>query len=60
MSRDGLANFTTVSGDALSAKVQNGRVWVYDESGTAAKVTIADVDQSNGVIHVVDHVLVPK
>lgn len=60
MSSDGLANFTTVSGDALSAKVQNGMILVYDESGTVANVTIADVDQSNGVIHVVDHVLVPK
>lgn len=59
-SSDGLANFTTVSGDAISAKVRNGMIWVYDESGGVAKVTIADVDQSNGVIHVVDHVLVPK
>ena len=59
-SSDGLANFTTVSGDALSAKVRNGMLYVYDESGTVGRVTIADVDQSNGVIHVVDHVLVPK
>ncbi len=57
---DGMANFTTVSGDALSAKMQDGKLWIYDESGTVAEVTIADVDQSNGVIHVVDHVLVPK
>ncbi|MEI4470131.1 fasciclin domain-containing protein [Frigidibacter sp. MR17.24] len=60
MSRDGLANFTTVSGDALSARMKDGMLYVYDESGTVARVTIADVDQSNGVIHVVDHVLVPK
>jgi len=57
---DGTANFTTVSGDALSAKMQDGTLRLYDESGTVADVTIADVDQSNGVIHVVDHVLVPK
>ena len=31
-----------------------------DESGGAARVTISDVNQSNGVIHVVDHVLVPR
>lgn len=60
MSSDGMANFTTVSGDALSAKMADGMISIYDESGTVANVTIADVDQSNGVIHVVDHVLVPK
>ncbi|AWI86004.1 fasciclin (plasmid) [Alloyangia pacifica] len=59
-SSDGLANFTTVSGDALSARMKDGMLYIYDESGTVARVTIADVDQSNGVIHVVDHVLVPK
>lgn len=57
---DGTANFTTVSGDALSAKMEGDTLRIYDESGTVANVTIADVDQSNGVIHVVDHVLVPK
>ncbi|MDB6452614.1 fasciclin domain-containing protein [Falsirhodobacter sp. 20TX0035] len=60
MSNDGMANFTTVSGDALSVKVNGDMLSVYDESGNVAKITIADVDQSNGVIHVVDHVLVPK
>ncbi|MEI4488599.1 fasciclin domain-containing protein [Frigidibacter sp. MR17.14] len=59
-SKNRMANFTTVSGDALSARMKNGALWIYDESGDVAKVTIADVDQSNGVIHVVDHVLVPK
>jgi uncharacterized surface protein with fasciclin (FAS1) repeats len=49
-----------VSGDALSAQVKGRNVYIYDESGNAAKVTIADVKQSNGVIHVIDHVLVPK
>jgi uncharacterized surface protein with fasciclin (FAS1) repeats len=31
-----------------------------DENGTVATVTIADVDQSNGVIHVIDKVITPK
>jgi uncharacterized surface protein with fasciclin (FAS1) repeats len=35
-------------------------VSVTDESGGTSKVTIADVNQSNGVIHVVDKVLLPK
>ncbi|MDN5785823.1 fasciclin domain-containing protein [Pseudorhodobacter sp.] len=59
-SRDGFCNMTTVSGDALSAKVRGKNLYIYDESGTAGRVTIADVMQSNGVIHVVDTVLVPK
>lgn len=59
-SADGFYHFNAVSGDALSAQVKGGHVYIYDESGNAAKVTIADVEQSNGVIHVVNSVLVPK
>ena len=59
-SSDGFYHFNAVSGDALSAQVKGNAVYIYDESGNASKVTIADVDQSNGVIHVVDSVLVPK
>lgn len=59
-SADGFYHFNAVSGDALSAQVKGNNVYIYDESGNAARVTIADVDQSNGVIHVVDTVLVPK
>ncbi len=59
-SSDGFYHFNAVSGDALSAQVKGKHVYIYDESGNAARVTIADVDQSNGVIHVVDGVLVPK
>jgi uncharacterized surface protein with fasciclin (FAS1) repeats len=40
--------------------VKNGKVYVFDESGNAAVITIADVDQSNGVIHVINKVLLPK
>ena len=59
-SKDGFFNMETLSGDALSAKVKNGKVYVYDESGNASLITIADVDQSNGVIHVINKVLLPK
>lgn len=59
-SSDGFYHFNAVSGDALSAQVKGNNVYIYDENGTAGRVTIADVDQSNGVIHVVDAVLVPK
>lgn len=54
-------NFTTVSGDALSVqKSPTGDAYVYDESGNAWEVTTADVMQSNGVIHVIDGVLLPR
>jgi uncharacterized surface protein with fasciclin (FAS1) repeats len=59
-SKDGFCNMTTVSGDALSAKLRGKTAYIYDESGGMARVTIADVMQSNGVIHVVEKVLLPK
>jgi uncharacterized surface protein with fasciclin (FAS1) repeats len=59
-SSDGFFHMETVSGDALSAQMNGGSVYIYDESGNAAEVTVADVDQSNGVIHVVDGVLLPQ
>ena len=56
----GKATLKTVSGGMLTATASGGSVMVMDESGGTAKVTIADVTQSNGVIHVVDKVLLPK
>ncbi len=56
----GKATIKTVSGGTLTATASGGTVMVMDESGGTANVTIADVMQSNGVIHVVDKVLLPK
>ena len=56
----GKATLKTVAGGMLTATASGGSVMVMDESGGTAKVTIADVTQSNGVIHVVDKVLLPK
>jgi uncharacterized surface protein with fasciclin (FAS1) repeats len=50
----------TVGGCKLTLAVKGGRVTVTDENGGVAHVTIADVIQSNGVIHVIDKVLLPK
>ena len=50
----------TVGGCDLTFKVDGKKVTVTDESGGVANVTIADVRQSNGVIHVIDKVLLPK
>ena len=40
--------------------MKDGKVWVTDAKGDIAQVTIADVNQSNGVIHVIDTVLLPS
>ena len=58
--KDGFANLKTLSGDALSVKFKGDTAMVYSESRNIGTITIADVDQSNGVIHVVNAVLVPK
>ena len=56
----GKAQLRTVSGGTLTATAAGGKVMVMDASGGIANVTIADVLQSNGVIHVVDKVLLPQ
>ena len=59
-SSDGFYHFNTLSGDALSAQEVDGAVFIHDESGNAYRVSTANVMQSNGVIHVVDGVLLPN
>jgi len=62
MIRDGKgsAKIKTVSGGVLTAWMKGNDLYLTDEKGGTSKVTIADVNQSNGVIHVVDTVLMPK
>ncbi|MGJ8545859.1 MAG: fasciclin domain-containing protein [Sulfitobacter sp.] len=50
----------TLGGCTLQATYADGKMVLTDENGTKANVTIADVKQSNGVIHVIDAVLLPK
>jgi uncharacterized surface protein with fasciclin (FAS1) repeats len=50
----------TVGGCVLHAKMNGDKITLTDENGNVSTVTIADVKQSNGVIHVVDTVLLPK
>lgn len=49
----------TVGGCTLQATYDGDEIMIEDERGRVANVTIADVDQSNGVIHVIDEVLLP-
>jgi len=59
-SNGGTATLKTVQGEPLTVKLQDGKVWVVDAKGGMSTVTTADVRQSNGVVHVVDSVLMPK
>lgn len=56
----GKAELTTVQGGKLWIYMEGKNVMIKDEKGGTAKVTIKDVYQSNGVIHVIDSVLLPK
>ena len=55
----GKAVLTTVQGAKLTVWGKDGKWYVTDAKGGKAEITIADVKQSNGVIHVVDDVLLP-
>ena len=56
----GKAELTTVQGGTLTASMMGKTLTLTDGKGGMSHVTIADVNQSNGVIHVVDTVLLPK
>jgi uncharacterized surface protein with fasciclin (FAS1) repeats len=55
----GTATLTTIEGGKLEAAMQGSQLVLKDEKGNIAIVTIPNVMQSNGVIHVVDAVLLP-
>ncbi|MGB7555682.1 MAG: fasciclin domain-containing protein [Candidatus Korobacteraceae bacterium] len=57
---DGKATLKTVNGETLTASQQGKHIVLTDEKGDTSMVTIANVFQSNGVIHVVDTVLLPN
>ncbi len=57
---NGSTELTTVQGGKLWVMEKNGQWWLKDENGGMAKITISDVYQSNGVIHVIDTVVTPK
>jgi uncharacterized surface protein with fasciclin (FAS1) repeats len=55
----GVGQLTTVNGATLQVQMVDGAIQLTDANGGTATVTVADVDQSNGVIHVIDAVLLP-
>lgn len=54
------AELTTIAGGKIWVMKKDGKYWLKDEKGGMALITIENVFQSNGVIHVIDHVLMPK
>ena len=55
----GKAMLKTVEGNELTFAEKDGKLWIWDAKGDTAQVTIRNVMQSNGVIHVIDTVLLP-
>jgi uncharacterized surface protein with fasciclin (FAS1) repeats len=53
-------NLTTLSGAPLTFELRKSGVWIYDQSGGAAQVVVADLTASNGVIHATSAVSLPK
>lgn len=56
---NGKAELTTVNGGTLTAMLKGKKVQLKDAAGNISTVTIADVNQSNGIIHVIDAVVLP-
>ena len=56
----GKAVLTTLSGGKLTASVDKGKVKLTDESGNSVFVTATDLKGTNGIVHVIDGVLLPK
>ena len=56
---NGKAMLKTVEGEELTFAEKDGRLWIWDAKGGSSQVTIRNVMQSNGVIHVIDTVLLP-
>jgi uncharacterized surface protein with fasciclin (FAS1) repeats len=60
MDGNGKAELKTVSGGKLWIMMKDKKIVLKDENGGMATITIEDVYQSNGIIHVIDHVVLPK
>ncbi|NNJ87794.1 MAG: fasciclin domain-containing protein [Eudoraea sp.] len=57
---NGNATFTTVQGKKINASIEGIDIILSDGQGNKAKITVADSDQCNGIIHTIDSVIMPK
>ena len=56
----GKATLATVSGNKITATMRNGKVILKDENGNYSTITATDLEGKNGVVHVIDSVVLPK
>lgn len=56
---DGSTEIETLAGEKLTAKIKDGHAYLVDKNGNWSKITTTDLHQSNGVIHIIDSVLLP-
>ena len=57
---NGKVDVKTLSGSMLTAQIKDGEAYLTDEKGNWSKITATDIDQTNGVIHVIDAVVLPN
>ena len=57
---NGKATIKTVSGNMLTAQLKDGAAYLVDENQNWSKITATDINQSNGVIHIIDSVVLSK
>ena len=57
---DGKATFTTVQGKKIRATLEGVNIILTDGFGNQARITVADSDQCNGIIHTIDSVILPR
>jgi uncharacterized surface protein with fasciclin (FAS1) repeats len=57
---NGKAMVKTVSGNMLTAQLKDGSAYLVDENGNWSKITATDLNQTNGVIHIIDSVVLPE
>jgi uncharacterized surface protein with fasciclin (FAS1) repeats len=55
----GMAELNTVAGEKLTVKESGGNLWIVDAKGDVARITVSNVMQSNGVIQVINKVMLP-
>ena len=56
----GKVEVKTLAGEILTVKQQDGKIWLKDQKGNYSEITATDIKGSNGVIHVIDTVVMPK
>ena len=57
---NGMVEVKALNGTVLTVMQKNGKIWLKDQAGNYSEITATDVKGSNGVIHVIDTVVMPK